>query len=141
MLMPPHPVLRHLALLATLAAPGLAAQSAPAIEAYGNYTVRSRTVRDGLPSNAINDVLLASDGYLWLATIEGVVRFDGQRFAVFNATNTPALSSNRVGQIAEGPAGRMAWHSITMDASPGLRSRVTARASSALHTSRTPPPG
>ena len=36
------------------------------------------------------------DGYLWLGTAEGLVRFDGVRFTVFDVGNTPALGNSRV---------------------------------------------
>ncbi len=36
------------------------------------------------------------DGYLWLATFAGLVRFDGLRFTVFDAGNTPQLGSSRI---------------------------------------------
>ncbi|MGH9839025.1 MAG: hypothetical protein ACREEM_09590 [Blastocatellia bacterium] len=35
------------------------------------------------------------DGYLWITTPDGVARFDGVRFTVFNKSNTPGLPSNR----------------------------------------------
>ena len=69
------------------------------------YTARQWTVLDGLPSNTINVFTQTSDGYLWLGTNEGLVRFDGNTFTTFNATNTPALASNRIGRLQEGPAG------------------------------------
>ncbi|HMB92362.1 MAG TPA: two-component regulator propeller domain-containing protein, partial [Rhodothermales bacterium] len=81
------------------------AQGAPDYVAHPDYAVRQWTVRDGLPNNTINDLLLASDGYLWLATNEGLVRFDGAHFTVFNSTNTPQLPSNRFNSLAEEPAG------------------------------------
>ncbi len=41
------------------------------------------TTDDGLPQNAINAILQTQDGYLWLATFDGLVRFDGLQFTVF----------------------------------------------------------
>jgi len=32
------------------------------------------------------------DGYIWLGTNGGLVRFDGLRFTVFDSGNTPELS-------------------------------------------------
>lgn len=42
------------------------------------------TTRDGLPHNTINDIAQSADGYLWLATWEGVARYDGRNFQVFD---------------------------------------------------------
>jgi ligand-binding sensor domain-containing protein len=41
------------------------------------------------------------DGYLWLMTFDGLVRFDGVRFTVFNKRNTPELASNRCFSLFE----------------------------------------
>ncbi|MDQ3256733.1 MAG: histidine kinase [Acidobacteriota bacterium] len=51
-------------------------------------------VEDGLPQNQIESVLQTRDGYLWLAGNEGLARFDGVRFVVFNRENTAALKNN-----------------------------------------------
>ena len=52
--------------------------------------------QDGLPANGINAIAQTPDGYLWLATAEGVVRFDGVRFTTFDTGNTPAIRGNNV---------------------------------------------
>ena len=44
------------------------------------YTVDRWDVDDGLPNNALSDLIQSRDGYLWIATWAGVVRFDGVRF-------------------------------------------------------------
>jgi streptogramin lyase len=40
-----------------------------------------------------------SDGYLWLATQEGLARFDGVRFTVFDRRSTSAMTANDVETI------------------------------------------
>lgn len=60
------------------------------------YTVRHWTVKDGLPSDNIHDILKTSDGYMWFRTIEGLVRFDGQSFIVFNNSNTTAFQHSEI---------------------------------------------
>jgi signal transduction histidine kinase/ligand-binding sensor domain-containing protein len=42
------------------------------------------SIEDGLPQGSVNDILQTPDGYLWLATFGGLVRFDGVRFVVFD---------------------------------------------------------
>ena len=37
-----------------------------------------------------------NDGYLWLGTYNGLVRFDGVRYVVFDSQNTPELADNRI---------------------------------------------
>ena len=41
-----------------------------------------------------------SDGYLWLGTEEGLARFDGVRFTVFDRGRTPAMAGQNVAQMA-----------------------------------------
>jgi ligand-binding sensor domain-containing protein/signal transduction histidine kinase len=63
-------------LLALAASAALVAPSA----APKDYTVDRWTVEDGLPNNALSDVIQSRDGYLWISTWAGTVRFDGVRF-------------------------------------------------------------
>ncbi len=50
----------------------------------------------GLPQATVYAMAQGQDGYLWLGTEEGLVRFDGTRFVAFNRSNTPAIPSNRI---------------------------------------------
>jgi len=63
------------------------------------------TVVDGLPVNAINDLLQTRDGYIWAATFDGLVRFDGVRFTIFNTANSRGLPSDRILALREGGNG------------------------------------
>ncbi|MGH9841356.1 MAG: sensor histidine kinase [Blastocatellia bacterium] len=59
------------------------------------YHFDSWTTNNGLPHNWIQAVRQTRDGYLWLTTRDGLARFDGLRFRVFNKNNTPEMTSNR----------------------------------------------
>src|SRR5262245_14442997 len=50
--------------------------SAPGAQAQVRFD--TWTTENGLPQNSINDILQTRDGYLWLATNGGLVRFDGR---------------------------------------------------------------
>ena len=47
-----------------------------------NLLVRVWQSQDGLPGNVVRSLVQTSDGYLWVATAEGVARFDGFEFQV-----------------------------------------------------------
>jgi signal transduction histidine kinase/ligand-binding sensor domain-containing protein len=53
------------------------------------------TTDNGLPQNTVSQIVQTSDGYLWFTTLDGLVRFDGVRFTVFNKSNSKNLPSNR----------------------------------------------
>ena len=61
---------------------------------FREHLQRQFFLRDGLPSNWIYDVVQTRDGYVWIATHNGLARYDGLRFRVFNRSNTPTLPAN-----------------------------------------------
>ena len=56
-----------------------------------DFLVRSWHSEDGLPSNNVRSIAQSTDGYLWVATAEGVVRFDGVRFSAVGDARDEAL--------------------------------------------------
>lgn len=59
-----------------------------------DYVVTHFGMEDGLPQNSINAIEQSNDGYIWIATFSGLVRFDGKNFKTFNLINTPCLISD-----------------------------------------------
>ena len=57
--------------------------------------------KEGLPENSVISVIQTRDGYLWLGTLNGLVRFDGNHFTVFDENNTPGLNSGRIVYLFE----------------------------------------
>ncbi|MBI2215437.1 MAG: hypothetical protein HYU52_17445 [Acidobacteria bacterium] len=68
----------------------------PSDRAISQYVRKSWTVRDGLPHGTVRGVAQTADGYLWLATYEGLVRFNGERFRVFDREHAAELASSSV---------------------------------------------
>jgi ligand-binding sensor domain-containing protein len=60
------------------------------------YLVASWTDQDGLPSNQIRAMAQDRDGYLWLGTGAGLVRFDGVTFIAWQAKGIPQLQDAQV---------------------------------------------
>jgi signal transduction histidine kinase/ligand-binding sensor domain-containing protein len=58
--------------------------------------------QDGLPQDFVGAITQTRDGYLWIGTLGGLVRFDGVRFAVFDSSNTPGLKDARITALCPG---------------------------------------
>ncbi len=64
--------------------------------ALDGYTRHVWHASDGLPEQTVQAFAQTPDGYLWIGTTGGLVRFDGAQFTVFDRQNTPALRENSV---------------------------------------------
>jgi signal transduction histidine kinase/ligand-binding sensor domain-containing protein len=62
---------------------------------------------NGLPQSTATAVLQAQDGYLWIGTYNGLMRFDGVRFVVFDNNNTPELEDKGITCLFEDGAGTL----------------------------------
>jgi ligand-binding sensor domain-containing protein len=61
--------------------------------AFCRYSFDSWTVDNGLPVNSILGIVRGRDGYIWLLTSAGLVRFDGLNFQLFDHSNIPGLAT------------------------------------------------
>lgn len=57
---------------------------------------------DGLPQNSVQAIVQTRDGYLWIGTQDGLARFDGVRFTVFNKENTEEIKHNNIRALCLG---------------------------------------
>src|SRR6185436_12085804 len=60
---------------------------------------------DGLPQSSVIALTQTRDGYLWLGTLNGLVRFDGTEFTVFDEDTAPHLNSGRIVYLFEDSRG------------------------------------
>ena len=65
-------------------------------DAFAGYTRHIWQASDGLPEQTVQAFAQTRDGYLWIGTSGGLVRFDGVHFTVFDRQNTPALHENSI---------------------------------------------
>ena len=75
------------------------------------YVSESWRKDQGLPTNDIRGTLQTRDGYVWVATIKGLARFDGATFRVFDKTNTPEISRDIISNLCEDKEGRL-WFGV-----------------------------
>jgi ligand-binding sensor domain-containing protein/signal transduction histidine kinase len=66
----------------------------------------------GLPQNTVHSILQTRDGFVWLGTDGGLVRFDGIDFVTFDAENTPQFKSDTISDLLEDHSGKL-WISTT----------------------------
>ena len=71
------------------------------ITPLANYGRQSWGMENGLPQNTVQALVQTRDGFVWLGTEVGLVRFDGNSFAVFDKNSTPALPGNDVRCLLE----------------------------------------
>src|SRR5579864_3674638 len=62
---------------------------------------------EGLPQSTVTSIAQTRDGFLWLGTQNGLVRFDGVHFEVFNHNNTPAIKNDRMARLFEDRQGAL----------------------------------
>ncbi len=74
-----------------------------------DYSVTHYTNENGLPQNSVRGIELDKDGFLWIATEAGLVRFDGQRFKVYDRNHYPVMRSNRIFTIWLNLTGRICF--------------------------------
>ncbi len=89
------------------------------------YCFDTWQTENGLPHNTILAMHQSEDGYLWLATEEGLVRFDGLRFTVFDKQNTEQIASNRIQVLSEDRSGNL-WIGTSEGIIELSRNRFTA---------------
>ncbi|MEC9464533.1 MAG: two-component regulator propeller domain-containing protein [Myxococcota bacterium] len=62
---------------------------------------------DGLPQSGVASVCQTEDGYLWLATQDGLARYDGREFVVFDKYNTPEFRDSQINALEVGAGGAL----------------------------------
>ena len=82
-----------------------AVSATPAIQAQ--YRFDNYSTDEGIPQNSVHAILQTRDGYIWFTTFDGLVRYDGVHFTVFDKGSTPGIGSNRFSAVYEAPDGSL----------------------------------
>ena len=61
-----------------------------------SFNVDVWSTEEHLPQSSVIAMTQTRDGYLWLGTMNGLVRFDGSSFTIFNVNNTTNLPSDKI---------------------------------------------
>jgi signal transduction histidine kinase/ligand-binding sensor domain-containing protein/DNA-binding NarL/FixJ family response regulator len=84
------------AAIALICLSGTPAYAVDPRKALSQYLHDVWQTEQGLPQNSVGTILRSRDGYLWLGTQDGLVRFDGVRFTTFDTHNSPGLLHNYI---------------------------------------------
>jgi len=80
-------------------------------KALSQYDCRSWTRQQGLPASAVNAVIQAKDGFLWVGTQKGLVRYDGIEFKTIPLPQTPLLRNQIISCLAPAADGGL-WFGV-----------------------------
>ena len=72
-------------------------------DSAGSYVVTLYNERNGLPTGEANDVIQTSDGYVWIGSYGGLIRYDGSTFRDIS----PMIDSAAVRALYEDTAGKL----------------------------------
>ena len=93
-----------------------------------DYLIDTWEAEDGRPGSAAYTMAQSLDGYLWVGTLEGLVRFDGVEFRLFDQASLPSwpspaatkLQLDRSGKLWAGTTSGVAvrsgtdWHAVAL---------------------------
>ena len=96
----------RLAALALLVFGWRAVASVPT-DLLSGYTTQQWQGSDGLPEQTVQAFAQNTDGYLWIGTSGGLLRFDGAHFTKYSRENIPAFLENSVFCLTEGKDGTL----------------------------------
>ncbi len=65
------------------------------------YVRSTWTIEHGLPQNLVHALAQTRDGYMWVGGANGLARFDGLAFQVFDMMTTPELPSGWISVLCE----------------------------------------
>lgn len=69
------------------------------------YHIQPWKQQVGLPSNIINGIVSSKDGFLWFATENGIIRFDGMQVSIINSISHPSIDDPRFSFITKSSSG------------------------------------
>jgi diguanylate cyclase (GGDEF)-like protein len=71
-------------------------------ENISDYFIENWSSRDGLPHNSVNAIAQTDDGYLWFATWEGVARYNGLEFKVYQRGHLTGMQDSGTRALTAG---------------------------------------
>lgn len=85
----------------------LCSRDVTAADGFAQYRFDHFSTSNGLPQNTVSAITQTRDGYLWFGTYDGLVRYDGVRFTIFDKGNTPGIGNNQFVSLHEDARGTL----------------------------------
>lgn len=98
---------RWFSIICLFAALGVWAEALDPGKPLSQYILRNWGTEEGLPSPQVLDVLQDRNGFLWLATYNGLARFDGVSFEPFNEKTHPGIRHSSFCRLCEDADGTL----------------------------------
>ena len=70
---------------------------------FDQYYLHQWDTDNGMPVDLVLSLYQSKEGFIWLRTYNGLIRFDGMSFKIFDSRNVPFLTSDNISGILEGP--------------------------------------
>jgi len=99
-------LLRGLLAVLTLSLAGQCFALDPALQP-SQYVIDNWQIPEGLPQTSAQAIARTRDGYLWVGTQEGLARFDGVRFTVYDSGTDSAIPNKDIGVLHVDRSGRL----------------------------------
>lgn len=80
---------------------GVPVFSEKSLSAKSEYSIQVWNTDHGLPQNSVTDIIQTSDGFLWIATFDGLVRYDGYQFRIYKPSEHFPSITNRIYKLFE----------------------------------------
>ncbi|WP_338239293.1 hybrid sensor histidine kinase/response regulator transcription factor [Persicobacter diffluens] len=77
-------------------------------QAWGQYNFKHLNIESGLPSNTVRQIIEDQEGYIWLATWNGIAQFDSRRIKTFSTQNS-GLKDDVINCLKEDPENNMIY--------------------------------
>lgn len=85
-----------------------ASQDKKGLAGMAEFQINHWTTDDGLPANTLVHLFQDHEGFLWIGSFDGLIRFDGSEFITYNKVNTPDLKSNHA-RVLKGDSQGNLW--------------------------------
>lgn len=88
----------------------------PKLHCQDHYTFKQYLVEDGLPHNIINNIIQDKKGFIWIATTNGLSKYNGYYFKNYKPklTDKVKMKNNRIDKLVEDSYGRIWMKSVAV---------------------------